>query len=108
MTTGILRFEQQHLGLPTRRPLQAQPGGDHLRLVDHDDVAGLEQVGELGDRAVLGWGAAAVDEQARRVTGLDRQLGDALRRQVVVEVGEAHGITLRRRRSDGICQHQRP
>ena len=87
----VLRLEQQHLGLAAGRPLQPQAGRDHLRLVDDDDVAGPEQVGQVGDGAVLGRRAPPVDEQAGGVAGLDRDLGDALGRQLVVEVVEAHG-----------------
>ena len=36
---GVLRFQQQHLGLPAAGASQSQAGRDHLRLVDDDDVA---------------------------------------------------------------------
>ena len=99
---GILRFEQQHLGLAARRPSEPQAGRDDPRLVDDDDVPAAEEIGQVGNGAVLRRGRTAVDEQARRVARFDRHLGDRFRRQRVVELVETHGSTLR------ICQHQRP
>ena len=51
---------------------------------------GCEQLGQIADVAVLGRGAAPVDEQPGGVAWLDRHLGDQRRVEVVVEVLEAH------------------
>ena len=61
---------------PPVRAVQAQPGRDHPGVVDHDEVAGREQLGEVADVAVLGAARRpAVDQQAGRVAGLDRASG---------------------------------
>ena len=86
----VARLEQQDLRRPAGGPVQAEPGRDDPRLVDHDDVAGAQQIGELGHGAVLGRRAPPVDEQAGRVPWFDRHLGDAILRQLVVELVEAH------------------
>jgi hypothetical protein len=33
-----------------------------------------------------------IDEQSRGIAGFDRRLGDALVREVIVEIGEPHGL----------------
>ena len=101
---GVLGLEQEHLGLTAGRALQPEPGGDHPRLVDDDDVTGSQEVREVGDGAVLGRRAPAVDEQPGRVAGLDRDLGDALGGKVVVEVRQPHRV----RWYGAVCQHHRP
>ena len=93
--SGLARLEQQDLGRAARRPPQPQAGRDDLRLVDDDDVAVAQQVGQVGDGAVLGRRAPPVDEQAGGVARLDRHLGDARRRQLVVELVEAHAERVR-------------
>ena len=71
--------------------LQPQPCRDHLRLVQHEQVALAEEC-----RAGRGRGDArgarrpSVDEQAGAVARLDRRLGDAVVGQLVVEVGDLH------------------
>ena len=71
-------------------PLQTQPGRDHLGVVDDHDVAGPQQARQVGDGAVLGRRAPPVDEQPGGVARLDRHLGDALGRQLVVELLQPH------------------
>ena len=83
-------LEQEDLDGAAGGPAQAQPRRQDPGVVDDDDVAGSEQVGEVGDGAVLGGPAPAVDEQPGGVARLDRDLGDALGRQVVVELVEPH------------------
>lgn len=64
----------------------------HLGVVDHQHVTGIEQLGQVGHRPVVGRTArTAVHQQAGRVARLDRVLGDGPRRQRVVEVGGVHG-----------------
>ena len=77
---------------PPLARVQAQASRDHPRVVDHEQVARPQQVGQIAHVAVLRVApSAAVDEQAGRVARLDRGLGDARVGQVVVEVAEPHG-----------------
>ena len=73
-------------------PAAHQPGGHHAGVVDHDQVAGGEQVGQVANLPVLERaGAAAGDEQPGRRPVGQRLLGDEFPRQVVVvEVGVGH------------------
>ena len=71
-----------------RRPRRQHPG-----VVDDDDVAGAQEIGKVGDRPVVGRRAPPVDEQPGSVARLDRHLGDALRRQLVVELLQPHAVT---------------
>ena len=87
---GVARFEQQHLAGTAGGPAQPQAGRDDPRVVDDDEVARPQQVGQVADVAVLRRGAATVDEQPGGVAWLDRLLGDQRRVEVVVEVLEAH------------------
>ena len=83
-----------------RRPsacARCEPGRQHPGGVDHDQVAGLEQVGQIGDPTVLEPPRAAIDEQPGRVARLDRHLGDALVRQLVVEARPCPSAEPRRR-----------
>ena len=68
-----------------------ETGGHDARVVQHEQVAGLQEGGKVADLMVVERpGPAVHDEQAGGVAGLDRLLCDELGRQVVVEVGGAH------------------
>ena len=76
-------------GSPSREAGREHPGG-----VDHDDVPRPHQPDEVGDVAVPGGTTRTlVDQQARRVPRLHGDLGDGLRREVVVDGGGVHGGT---------------
>ena len=62
-------LEQQHLGLTAGRPSQQEPRRQHLGLVDHDEVAFLQEQRQIGNRGVLGRRAPPVDEQPGGVRG---------------------------------------
>jgi hypothetical protein len=90
-TLGVTRFQQQHLDRTPGRALHGEPRRDHLRIVDDEEVAVTEQLHQIADVTVLrGDTGAAIDEQPGGVARLDRMLGDQLRRQRVIEVGELH------------------
>ena len=65
------RFEHQHLGLPTGRPVQREAGRDHLRLVDDEEVARSEDLGQVAHVPVFGRFAPPVDQQASGIARLD-------------------------------------
>ena len=90
-TRAVGRFEQQHLGCAARPPGEAEAGRDHLGLVDDEQVAGTEELGEVTHDAVIGWRGSTVDQQPRRVARLDGHLGDAVGGQLVVELIQPHG-----------------
>ena len=65
---GVARFEEQHLAGPASRPAQPQARRDHPRVVDDDEVAGPQQLGQIADVAVLGRGSY----RGRRAAGQRR------------------------------------
>ncbi len=86
-------FEQEHLHGAAGVLAQVQPGGDHPGVVDHEQVAGVEQVGQVGHGAVLDRsGRPVVHQEPGGVAGLHGVLGDRRRRQHVVELGGVHGV----------------
>ena len=84
--------EQQHLGRPAGRPVEPDTRGQHAGVVQHDDVARADQVGQVAGVAVLHRSPTegCVDEQTRRVALDERVLGDAFGRELVVELVEEH------------------
>jgi hypothetical protein len=84
-------FEQQDLGCATGVAMQRETGRQYACRVENQQIAGLEQVGQIAHDAVLGWTGAPVDEQPRRVSLGQRMLGDRGDRKVIVEGGGLHG-----------------
>ena len=72
-----------------------EPRGDHAGVVEHEQVPGLEEPGELAHRAVRERAASSVEHQhaARRALG-ERRLGDQLFRQLVGKVLPSHARML--------------
>ena len=67
-----------------------QPGRQHPRVVEDEQIAGSEQVGQVEELAVFQRAVAAADDQQPRPVALGgRFLGDQLRREVVIEEGHA-------------------
>jgi hypothetical protein len=66
---------------------------DHPRVVEHEGVAGAQQLGQVADGAVLGLGLGAGPhhEQARRVARAHGMQRDPVFRQLEVEQVGAHG-----------------
>src|SRR5687768_6447161 len=59
----------------------SQPGRDHLRIVQDKEIAGCEEIRELGETAVFNRATQAVEHQEpRSVTGWGGVLGDKLGR----------------------------
>ena len=69
-----------------------QPGPDHPRVVDDDEISGGEVLGNPGKRPVRDARGRGIEDQQPAVAAPgSRMLRDQLRRQVVVEFGYAHG-----------------
>ena len=88
----VAGLEEEHLGVATALAPQAQPRGQHARVVDdHERLAELS--GQVAERSVPDrTGSALEDEQLRFVATLERMLRDQLGRKVVVELSRPHPI----------------
>ena len=82
----------QDLDTPPRRLGREEPARTTRVVVDHDDVGGVQIFGEVGKRPVGNRRRGCIeDQQALSRAPGSRTLGDQLRRQLVIEVGHAHG-----------------
>ena len=79
-------------------------GREHLRVVENEQVAGIEQIGQVAEGAVFeSTRLAADDEQPRLIAPVRRVLCDQVLGQVVVEEGHGRGQeTGDRRQSAGV------
>ena len=87
-------LEQQHLPAPAARAAHGDARAQHAARVGHDEIAGIEQIDEVGEAAVLDRPVAAVHEQARGVPALGGPLRDQLLGQRVVELVGPHASSL--------------
>ena len=93
-------LEEQHLDGAAAVLAQVEAGPPHAGVVDDEQVAGLEERREVPHVAMLGRHVRPpVDQQPGGVAGFDGHLGDALGRQVVVQLVSVHGDRRRYRRS---------
>ena len=85
-------LEQQHLDLAAGGLAQPEPRRQHPGRVHDHDVAGAHEAGQVGHGAVRDAGPSPSSTSSRAASrGRRRPLGDGVRGQVVVEVGEVHG-----------------
>src|SRR5207253_11437700 len=91
VAVGRLRFDEEELDAAPGRLRADEPGGEHPRVVHDEEIAGLEELGEIGDRAVGDPPGAVEDEQPRAVALRERVARDASRGELVGEVVEPHG-----------------
>ncbi len=71
------RFDEQHLDLASSGLADVQSRGTHAAVVDHEQVAGLQQVGKVRDHMVPGRRTGpSIDQQASGIARLDRLLRD--------------------------------
>ncbi|MBP1643046.1 MAG: hypothetical protein H6Q03_1715 [Acidobacteria bacterium] len=84
--------EQQLDPRATRHPAREEPRREHARVVDHQQVARPQQVGELADRAVTRRVLRVEDEQPAGAAR-ERPLRDPVRGQLEVEVADQHGAS---------------
>ncbi len=81
--------------LDRRRAAPAdQPRRDHLGVVAHQQIARPQQVGQVGDLPVCEPARRRHHQQPRGIARLGRAVGDQLARQVEVEIGKAHHVSL--------------
>jgi hypothetical protein len=79
---------------------------DHARLVHNQAVTRPEKIGKIGEAMVAEALPGAVhEEKTRRVSYRRRLLGDGLGRQVVLELGEVHDLSVYRETRDGEADH---
>ncbi len=89
---SVEALQQDHLHLPAGALVQAQPGGHDPAVVDHEHVPGPEQPWQVPHPVVRdGAGGVGAHQQAGRVPGLGRLLGDGRLRQHVVVGVHRHG-----------------
>src|SRR5438093_9581735 len=85
------RAQEQHLNGATRGLASPQARRNDPRVVHDHDVGRLQVFGEIAKDAVLQPAGGSIDhEESRRITRLDRMLGDQVWGQRVIEVGEFH------------------
>ena len=88
------RPQQQDLGRRAAAAAAQQPGRQHPRVVEHQDVTGFEVVGQVEYQRVLDGGRTRVEHQHPRRVALDRRaLRDQAGGQLVVEVSRPHWWT---------------
>ena len=88
------RLDRDHAAVvpPT---LALQAGGDHAGVVEHQGVAGAQQLRQVAKPPALHRAIGLDHEQSRCVPRGGRSQGDPLFREVEVEVGEAHASAFR-------------
>ena len=80
-------FDRSAAGLA----LANQPRREHPGVVEHHQVAGRQEPGDVPNRRVHhGAGAPVEDQQARRSSLVGRKLRHEIRREVEREVGDVH------------------
>ena len=71
-----------------------EPGGNHPRVVQNEQFIAVEEIRKFCESPVLQRAPGAVQkEEAGSVAAVQRPLRDLVRRQVVVELFEAHKQT---------------
>ena len=89
---GALRVLLAHGQRMDARAVAEQPRRKHPRIVEHEAIAGREELRQIAECAVFPPPLAPVDhEHARRRAVGERLLRDQVFGEVVVEVGEVHG-----------------
>ncbi len=84
----VLGLVQQGLHLGVLAP-SAQPGGDHFRVVEDQQVTRIQKVGQVCD-PVTGQARLRHPQQARGFARLGRALGDETLGKLVIEIAETH------------------
>ena len=80
----IVRFETEHLDAGARRLVHDDPCANHLRIVEHQQLAFGQHVADVGEMRFADL-PAAVNQQFRGAALGQRELGDPPVGQVVIE-----------------------
>jgi hypothetical protein len=90
---GRIAFANR-LGMSAFAPA-IQPGWKHAGIVEDDEIAGLQKVGEFTKQGVRIAAAGSLQAQhAGAVAGGEGLLGDEFDGKVEVEIGDLHGVRL--------------
>jgi hypothetical protein len=72
-----------------------EPGGKDARVIEDDQIAALQQVGEVAEQAIGITAAGSLQmQQAGTVTGRERFLSNEFGGKVKLEIGNQHGVRL--------------
>ena len=88
MDAARLGPQEEKLHLPARGAAAEDAGGRHPRVVDHEEVARLQELGQIAHLRVAEAGSR--HQQARAVARGDRFQSDAIGGKFVAEVGDPH------------------
>ena len=89
------RPDEQQLEPSAARPTAAHAGRDHAGVVQNDQVVGAEEPRKVGDAGMTAGSRRPVEHQEAGIGAVGRRLlGDQLRGQRVVQVGQAHPMCL--------------
>src|SRR5207302_122746 len=81
----------QHFYLSAGLPATEKPRLDDARVVEHENVARRDEIGNLAEVEVANRSGDTIEmQQAARRTLRRRRLRDEMLRQVVVEIGQLH------------------
>ena len=90
-SSSTFRQQQALDGAAARHAFAEEPRGKHLRIVEHQQIAVPEQIGQARDARVLERrGASSKHEQLRRAPG-SGGLRDEAMREIEIEVSSLHG-----------------
>src|SRR5690606_8161329 len=93
------RAQEQDFGLPAARSATPEPCGEDPCLVECDDVAGWDQLGQGRERSMRDRAVRAIEhEEPAQVASFRGRLRDEVRWKLEVEVGSAVQSAVRRRR----------
>ena len=92
LAVGVFeRPHEEQLEPAAARTPAVDPRGNHPRVVQHEEIAGAEQLRKLADGAMPAGAREAIEHEQPGIAALrGRLLRHQLRRQHVVEVGQAH------------------
>jgi hypothetical protein len=84
-------LEKKNLDETTLRVPTIEPRMTHAHVIEHEQIAGAEELGELGELAVRRAAARAIQYEERSRPSRPRLLRDAMGGKKVIEEIDAHG-----------------
>ena len=86
MTFTWKPLQQEHFGRSPSPSIELDSGREYTRLVQHQQVAFMQQVRHITHVAMFWSAAATINEQARAIARLNGYLSNTLLRQLVIKV----------------------